>query len=169
MKSDKAHASWGFSLVETVLALGIFAFCIVAIMGLMPVGLSAARSVANEERSVSIAESIFAGWRMQSNKSEPLTLGGAQLLQEEGKNFLMIADAPGLTENAKEVFYFDSRGAQVQERDDAALRMDYNVVTESNVAIVELDFFWPAAAPSEVAQKRSFSASFQIPTNSTAP
>jgi len=37
-------SSCAFSLTETVIALGLFAFCILPIIGLMPVGMGAVRS-----------------------------------------------------------------------------------------------------------------------------
>jgi len=142
----------GFSLIETVMALGIFAFCIVVIMGLMPVGLRAARSVAEEGNVVNIAESIFGGWQMQSAKSVPLTIP------------TMVSNLPPINSsvNGAQSFYFDVLGRQVAEPQQASLRMDYINQVNSNVAWVTLDFFWPANAPTNVAQRRTFNSSFQI-------
>lgn len=49
----------GFSLVETVVAIGIFSFVIVGILGLFPAGVRRQAESANEARARIIAESIF--------------------------------------------------------------------------------------------------------------
>jgi uncharacterized protein (TIGR02598 family) len=144
----------GFSLVETVIALGIFAFCIVVIMGLMPIGLQSARSVANEGNAVNIAESISAGWMMQQKPDQPLILPG----------IVTNPPIPALSVNTgQRVFYFDSRGRQVTDAADASLRMQYRSVLRDNTSAVEMTFFWPATAPNEAAQSRTFDAVFQLP------
>ncbi|MEY3480692.1 MAG: hypothetical protein RIQ71_1467, partial [Verrucomicrobiota bacterium] len=55
----------GFSLTETVIALGLFAFCILPIIGLMPVGTGAARSVEQETQAVHLAEAFFGAWQVR--------------------------------------------------------------------------------------------------------
>lgn len=49
----------GFSLVEIVLALGVIAFALVAIMGMFPVAMRAARDSQSETRATHIAQQIF--------------------------------------------------------------------------------------------------------------
>jgi uncharacterized protein (TIGR02598 family) len=48
-----------FSLVEVVLALGVIAIAIVAILGLVPTGLQTSHSSQDETRSGQIAQSVF--------------------------------------------------------------------------------------------------------------
>jgi len=60
-RSNPAEA---FSLVETVLALGILAFSLMAILGLFPVGFRQATSVTAETHGAQIAREIFATLRM---------------------------------------------------------------------------------------------------------
>lgn len=50
----------GFSLIEVVLALGIAAFAIVVIVGLLPVGLKLTRESEDESRAVNILSAIIA-------------------------------------------------------------------------------------------------------------
>jgi uncharacterized protein (TIGR02598 family) len=53
-----------FSLVEVVIALGIFTFCAVGIVGLLPIALDATRTVSQESNANNIAESINGFWQV---------------------------------------------------------------------------------------------------------
>lgn len=55
-----------FTLVEVVLALGVIGFAIVAIIGVLPVGLSTGRSAQDETRAAQIAQDIFASLASQT-------------------------------------------------------------------------------------------------------
>lgn len=57
------RSSAGFSLVEIVLALGVFAFAIVAILGLFPAALTTAQRARAESIAPEIARGIFATLR----------------------------------------------------------------------------------------------------------
>ena len=61
--------SAAFSLVEVVLAIGVIAFAVVAILGLLPVGLSTNHSSQGETRATQIAQDIFAALE---NQARPL-------------------------------------------------------------------------------------------------
>ena len=62
MTMRRTASKAGFSLIEVVIALGIFAFCIVAIIGMLPVGMNSVRSVSNENNAIHIATSIEGIW-----------------------------------------------------------------------------------------------------------
>ena len=53
-----------FSLIEVVIALGIFAFCIVGIVGLLPIAANSVKSVSQETNANNIAESIAGFWQV---------------------------------------------------------------------------------------------------------
>ena len=55
----------GFSLVEVALALGIFAFALVAVLGTLPISSQTAREGMAGARAAQIAESLFASFRAQ--------------------------------------------------------------------------------------------------------
>ena len=57
----------GFSLVEVTIAIGIFAFVIVAILGLFPVALRQRSDAALETRAVLVAQQVFESIRGSSN------------------------------------------------------------------------------------------------------
>jgi|GEM_PF-3339545 len=56
-----------FSLVEVAIAIGIFAFVVVGVMGLLPAGLRMRADSAAETRGVLIAEELFAAVRASTN------------------------------------------------------------------------------------------------------
>ena len=67
----RVHA---FSLVEVTLALGVAAFCLLAVFGLMPIGVQTNRNATSQTRATNILASVIADLR-----STPLTTppGGA--------------------------------------------------------------------------------------------
>src|SRR2546430_10195961 len=58
-------ASSSFSLVEVVLALGVISFALVAIIGLLPIGLASGRGTIQETRANHLAEEVFSTLRSQ--------------------------------------------------------------------------------------------------------
>jgi hypothetical protein len=68
-----------FSLVEVVIAIGIFSFVIVGIFGLLPAALKQRENSAEETYAVLIAEELFAGIRAA-----------------EGVRGIVMRDGPGL-------------------------------------------------------------------------
>ena len=52
-----------FSLVEVVLALGVLAFCLIAVFGLMPVGMQTNRNAASQTAGTNIIAVIVADLR----------------------------------------------------------------------------------------------------------
>jgi uncharacterized protein (TIGR02598 family) len=60
VSNSKAAA---FSLVEVVLALGVAAFCLIAILGLMPVGVQTNRSATSQTAAANIMAAIVADLR----------------------------------------------------------------------------------------------------------
>ena len=55
--------SRGFSLVEVVIAIGILSFCLLAIFGLLPVGLSSNKASVEQSGAANIATAIVADLR----------------------------------------------------------------------------------------------------------
>jgi uncharacterized protein (TIGR02598 family) len=62
MKSGDSRTA-AFSLVELVLALGIVAFCLFAVFGLMPVGMQTNRNAASQTAATNIIAAIVADLR----------------------------------------------------------------------------------------------------------
>ena len=57
---NNRHQTGAFSLIEVVLALGIIAFALVAILGVFPAGLSSNRTSVNDTRAAAVADAVFA-------------------------------------------------------------------------------------------------------------
>lgn len=141
-----------FSLVEVVIALGLFSFCIVAITGLLSVGLGSTRSVVNESGAVNIASSVFGAWEAQQSGSATLNVPG------------LFTNLPGLSTTTSNNFYFDQSGVQVPGAGQGAFQMAY-ITTASGAApaintTVDLVFTWPVGAPATAVQTRRYSRVF---------
>jgi type II secretory pathway pseudopilin PulG len=72
-----ARPALGFSLVEVVIALGVISFALVAIIGLLPIGLATNRGTIQETRANHLAEEVFSTLRSQTFTSVNLTLLGS--------------------------------------------------------------------------------------------
>lgn len=59
----KPSTAAGFSLVEVTLALGIAAFCLIAVFGLMPIGVQTNRNAASQTAGTSIIAAVIADLR----------------------------------------------------------------------------------------------------------
>lgn len=59
----RATASNSFSLVEVVVALGVTAFCLIAVFGLLPVGLKANQNSISQTAATSILSAVIADLR----------------------------------------------------------------------------------------------------------
>jgi uncharacterized protein (TIGR02598 family) len=151
----------GFSLVEVVVALGLFSFCIVAITGLLSVGLGSTRSVVNEGVAVNIAASVFGAWDAQQDGAVALTVPG------------LVTNLPKLSTSESNSFYFDQSGVQTSDATQGAFQMDY--VTKASepasaadeeevesVATTTLDliFSWPVGGATNALQTRRYSRIF---------
>ena len=77
------HGRKGFSLVEVVLALGVVSFAIIAILGILPVGLNTGHSAQDETRAAQIAEDILASLAGQA----PSNFNAATIQQASGFQF----------------------------------------------------------------------------------
>jgi len=148
MKADKNLA---FSLIEVVIALGLFAFCIVGIVGLLPIAANSVKSVSIESTANNIAESISGFWQV------------APLLATSSANFTMGNFTVGTTGN--QTFYYNNDGSIVPDVTAASLRLIYDANALSgfpNTFTVNLTFTWPpnASSNSTTATTRTFNYIF---------
>ena len=150
---------YGFSLVEVVLALGVIAFAIVGIIGLLPVAMQAALEAQRETRATFIAQKIFsdldqlkadAGFLVTTSESKDATNGQNQIT-------ILIEKYSPLS-----VFY-DDEGMAVA--DDGGAVFEAQLVLRDvpdNAALVQVDvrISTPAAAPVAKRSKYIFSKIF---------
>ena len=140
-----------FSLIEVVIALGIFAFCIVGIVGLLPIAANSVKSVTQESNANNIAESISGFWQV------------APLLATSSANFTMGNFSIG---NGTQTINYTISGTEASSASDAALRLNYAAnswgAANPNTFTVNLTFTWPpnASANSTTATRRTFNYIF---------
>ncbi len=119
-----------FSLVEVTLALGIAAFCLIAIFGLMPVGVQTNRNATSQTAATNIIAAVTADLRATPKTSTTSSQFAVQFGQ------------------AKDL-YFDSTGGFVPNTPDANSRYHLNITfpaSPSGLSYADIKVTWPAAA-----------------------
>lgn len=149
-RQDADATCSAFSLVEVIIALGVFVFSITVLLGMLPVGLKSVRSVQNEGNAVHIASSIFGMWQVAPSNTV-LTIPGVF------SNLGTVGTASGVTN------YFNEYGSQVATASTASLSMGYKASSSGTPSTwrVELEFRWPAnATGTNSVQSRTFIQEF---------
>lgn len=134
-----------FSLVEVVIALGIFSFCAVGIVGLIPIALDATRTVSQESNANNIAESINGIWQVApTNSTTPVNL-------PLGGNGSLGSFTIGRQSTDTQEIYYDNDGRMVADSSAASLKLNYTASpwVGNNSFTVNLTFSWPANAPED--------------------
>ena len=94
MKMSRASLSSqrpdAFSLVEVTIAIGIFAFVVVGIMGLLPAGMRMRADSAAETRGVLISEELFAAVRAAPNLSNVVVRDGPAMLARNNQTINLM-------------------------------------------------------------------------------
>jgi len=144
MKSAKENG--GFSLTETVVALGLFTFCVLAVISLIPVGMNSARSVAEETSAVNLAEAFFGAWLVAPSNATTFLI----------TNMFTNPAVPLTATNGTN--YFRSDGEQVSSPNGAGMEMAYNVTSNVNERSfnIDLTFKWPVTSATNAVQTRNF-------------
>lgn len=124
-RSDRA-----FSLVEVTLALGIAAFCLIAVFGLMPVGVQTNRNATSQTAATSILSNVIAD--MRATPKPPAINTSVQY---------------GITFGTNKTLYFDGAG-QFTTSPGANSRYRVNVTWygTSGLRYADVNVTWPAAA-----------------------
>src|SRR5438034_2694027 len=94
----RVHA---FSLVELTLALGIAAFCLIAVFGLMPIGVQTNRNTISQTAAASIISSVLADIRTTARATASATPSPLYNINVPAR------DASNTT---PQIRYFDSTG-----------------------------------------------------------
>jgi uncharacterized protein (TIGR02598 family) len=133
----------GFSLVEVTLALGIAAFCLIAVFGLMPVGVQTSRNATSQTAATNIIAAVVADLRATPRAST-------------------TSSQFAITFGTGKTLYFDSQGeascnlAGSQKSDCSSswspplqTRYQLNITwnsAPSGLRYADLKVTWPAAA-----------------------
>src|ERR1700674_3846005 len=98
----RIHFSAGFSLVEVTLALGVAAFCLIALFGLLPLGVQTNQSSISQTAAASVLSSVVADLRAtpKTSLTSPqydITFGTAKLLYFDGEGRAVTPMDPSAT------------------------------------------------------------------------
>jgi uncharacterized protein (TIGR02598 family) len=117
-----------FSLVEVTLALGVAAFCLIALFGLIPVSVQTNRNATSQTAATSIVASVIADLRATPTANST----SAQF---------------GITFGTNAILYFDGAG-QATTSPTANSRYQLNVTWGGSSALryADLKVTWPATA-----------------------
>jgi uncharacterized protein (TIGR02598 family) len=117
-----------FSLIEVTLALGVAAFCLIAVFGLMPVGVQTNRNAASQTAATNIIAAVVADLR------------ATPIANPTSSQF-------GITFGTNATLYFNSAG-QFSTSLTANSRYQLNVTWNGSAALryADLKVTWPAAA-----------------------
>jgi uncharacterized protein (TIGR02598 family) len=91
---NSLRCSAGFSLVELTLALGIAAFCLIAVLGLVPVAALTNRNATSQTAATNIIASVIADMRATTSSTSPqynITFGTAKTLYFDGAGQFAIS------------------------------------------------------------------------------
>jgi uncharacterized protein (TIGR02598 family) len=127
----KKRVASAFSLVELTLALGIAAFCLIAVFGLMPVGVQTNRNATSQTAATNILAAVVADLRA--------TPRGITTSSQFGIQFGQSKD-----------LYFDGTGGFVPNAPDANSRYHVNITwnpsAPTGLKYADFKVTWPAVA-----------------------
>ena len=86
MKRSKVPAA-AFSLIELTFALGIAAFCLITVMGLLPIAVQTNRNATLQTAGTNVVASVVADMRATTSPTSPqyaITFGTAKTLYFDG-------------------------------------------------------------------------------------
>ena len=114
----------GFSLVEVTISIGIFAFVIVGIIGMLPAGMRMRAESAAETRGVLISEELFAAVRTATNLSAVEVRDGPALQQRNNQSVDLRSQAVviGYPSQTTVPFFLWGGDRSVGAPDDAWIR-----------------------------------------------
>ena len=93
--SRRSYRAEGFSLVEVTLAVGIAAFCLIALFGLLPLGIQTNQSSISQTAAASVVSSVVADLRAtpKTSLTSPqfeITFGTAKILYFDGEGRAVV-------------------------------------------------------------------------------
>jgi uncharacterized protein (TIGR02598 family) len=124
----RTYKKSAFSLVEVTLALGVAAFCLIALFGLIPVSMQTNRNATSQTAATSIIAGVVADLRATPTANS-------------------TSSQFGITFGANATLYFDDAG-QASTLPTANSRYQLNVTWSGSSALryADLKVTWPATA-----------------------
>lgn len=141
-----------FSLVEIIIALGIFSFVIVAIMGTMTVALNSTRDSEMKLRAAHAVTTIIG-----TLKASPTNITDPIFANSQITNLTNVSTNTPETNSTK--LYVDRQGHAVTSLSDsnAAFRLSWKLTRDSNLTnlvFCNLELSWPPGAASNSSSYR---------------
>lgn len=132
----------GFSLVEVVIALGILAFTITALLGMLVVGMNTDRETIEELEATHILQTIF-----NERRANP---------KLDDDHLLLPRLDQTATRNAANPLSVDEIGRPLPEVRAGKFGLVYRITPDpaSNTSVLYCAIFWPGRATPENAQGR---------------
>ena len=129
-------ATVAFSLVEVTLALGIAAFCLITVIGIIPVGVQTTRSATSQTAATNIMAAVIADLRATPTTSNIST------------QFVIT-----LATNGTQTRYFDGSGTpSTSVTANSRYRVDITwLAAPTGLRYADVKVWWPANATSDKA------------------
>jgi uncharacterized protein (TIGR02598 family) len=125
-----------FSLVEVTLALGIVAFCLIAVFGLMPIGVQTNRNATSQTAATNIMAAVVADLR-----ATPRCVGRSTQFQ------ITLGTGPGCSSSispSAATLYFDSSGQfATAPGTNSRYQLDITWSGSSGLRYADLNVTWP--------------------------
>ncbi len=139
----KKQFTSAFSLVELTIAIGIAAFCLIAVFGLVPIGVQTNRNATSQTAATSIVSSVLADIR---------TTAGTTASATPSPLYQIVVPARDSSNTTPQTRYFGSTG-QFTTSLDGNSRYQLNVTFPANpgpgtfkATYANVKVTWPAAA-----------------------
>jgi uncharacterized protein (TIGR02598 family) len=155
----------GFTLIEVTLAMGVASFAMLAIFGLLPVGLSSNQTSIQQTQAINIATAIVADMTQVPSASAIAASSGT--LNAISSQYGINVNVPPSTSSTSTSFYVDGSG--VRQSSAAAARYHVSLTLTAMPALTGttpsrqstngmLTLAWPAAAVKPLNQVSVFVA-----------
>ena len=137
----------GFSLVEVTLALGIASFCLIAVFGLVPVGVQTNRNATSQTTATNILSSVVSDIRASPKGSSATAKYGIR--RAKGSLTTVCFDGQGQPDGAGQIGNVNCRAGNWRYR--LYVKIYPTATLPGNLApycanYVVLKLVWPAAA-----------------------
>jgi type II secretory pathway pseudopilin PulG len=130
----------GFSLVEVTLALGVAAFCLIAVFGLMPVGLKTQQAGIGQTQANAIISAISADLRAD------VRLPPGQASQEQNQGFNLHGHWAQVA--LPDTLYFtidgNSQGSAITALSVYRATITYILPPTGTTSLADIKITWPA-------------------------
>lgn len=132
-----ARSQPGFSLVEVTLALGVAAFCLLAVFGLLPIGLKTQQTAIEQTAATRIVSAVASDLRTTTRTATTSPLFAITI--------------PANTASSESTLYFDTEGryspaVSAKSRYRLTVTFSPNNTGGRGATFVHLLVSWPAAA-----------------------